>query len=206
MRFIGDVHGHTDRLQILLQDGKPSFQIGDMGLGFVKVPTFKNLSFIRGNHDDPALCKTHPNYAGEFGFKDGLFFCGGAFSIDYAWRQEAMRRNPHITPVWWEDEELNVAQLGQALALYERVKPLVVATHEAPTSAKIKLLTELAIGFRPEKLVPSRTDKAFQQMLKIHRPQYWLFGHYHIQRTWEDEGTLFSCLDELRTMELNYLR
>ena len=225
MFFVGDVHGKTDILINLIKrrtDG-PVFQLGDMGLGFpgVALPEQPDLLFIRGNHDDPAACQKHPNYAGEFGYLPAhdLFFLSGAWSIDYGWRQAwnqakleewvRYKQNSSKPPqkVWWEDEELSQPQLDAAVALYIEKKPRVVATHEAPTDAAKYLLSG---GFRPEKAecANTRTSKALQQMYEAHQPDYWLFGHYHrdleftLVKDNEPHKTRFICLNELSVQEI----
>lgn len=207
MLFIGDVHGKFE--QYLTKLGtEPSLQIGDMGLGFGdRAPTMApQHKFLRGNHDDPGDCILHPNYAGEFGYwddnpgKEGLFFCGGAFSIDKEWRIEYQRRNGQA--IWWPDEELSEGQLEQAIQLYEKTKPEIVATHDCPESIGTVLLTKVAIGWRPEKRVRTRTGVALQRMLERHMPKVWIFGHYHIDADFTVGATRFVCLNELSTLTL----
>jgi hypothetical protein len=228
--FIGDVHGKiAEYTRILKRDvgTAPCLQLGDMGLGFsgtvlpIQLPQH---SFIRGNHDDPAACRAHRNYAGDYGTLSGValnlaevpypvvFFCGGAISIDSEWRkawnaQEQWEwtkwKSKSSTPprkVWWEDEEMSQADLDEALALYVATKPDIVATHEAPTKAAEFLL---AHGFRPEKreCAYTRTSRTLQQMLDAHQPKRWLFGHYHRDMEFtlgsKVNGTIFNCLTEL---------
>lgn len=202
MRFIGDVHGNIDRY--LGKINGNSFQVGDMGLGFdgVTLPTLKGDRFIRGNHDDPAVCKEHPNYAGEFGYwkKEKLFFCGGAFSIDWKWRQKV--QNAWDKKVWWADEELSLEALEAAYRMYISRKPEIVVTHDCPRTVSVQLLQKIAIGFRPEKDLPTRTGHALDRMFHFHQPKTWIFGHYHIDKDFVVEGTRFICLAELSTIDL----
>lgn len=205
--FIGDVHGMTDRYQKMLRQkfaGQSTFQIGDMGVGFHSTPGLHqdimssgDHKWIRGNHDDPAKCRqlSDRGYAGEYGYRDdiGMFWMGGAFSIDYVWRTPG--RN------WWADEELSYPELAKAIDFYEKVKPKIVATHEAPTRIAEYLLTVVMPNFRNEKLecIGSRTAAALQSMLDIHKPKEWVFGHYHIDKSFEWQGTKFTCVNELNT-------
>lgn len=197
MKFIGDTHGKTGELVIKLASiDEPVLQIGDMGLGFrgVFLPQLpEHHKFIRGNHDAPEACRAHPNYAGDYGTWGELFFLGGAFSIDRAWRVEGVS--------WWADEQLSDEQLAAAIALYERVKPRIVASHEAPQTIGERLL--LDNGFRPEKWgsTQARTARALQVMFQIHQPEQWFFGHYHRDWTTTQEGTKFTCLNELTVSE-----
>ena len=205
MKFIGDVHGHIDAYLHVRGNGS-SFQIGDMGQGFPGVflpfdDTYTHR-FIRGNHDDPAACQRHKNYAGEYGYDEslGFFFLGGAFSIDYAWRQARMKVNP--TPIWWPDEQLEENQLRKATALFCDSKPDIVATHDCPESVSQYILSIMLVGFRPEKLISTRTGRWLQTMFAAHQPKIWLFGHYHVDVTTIIEGTEFVCLNELSVRDI----
>ena len=198
MIFIGDVHGKIDRYLEKLGD-KPSLQIGDMGLGFegVHLPSLASQHrFIRGNHDNPQTCRRHQNYAGDYGydFAPKLFYLGGAYSVDKQWRV------PGVS--WWEQEEMSTRALRSALKTYSEARPEIVATHDCPESVSRYLLGTILIGFRPEKLVRTRTGQALQAMLEIHRPKVWVFGHYHIDKDFEMDGTRFICLNELSTIDL----
>lgn len=201
--FIGDVHGKTDQYQKKLRqkyEGQSTFQIGDMGLGFKNTPGLhKNIMtsgdhrWIRGNHDDPAVCRRALGYAGDYGYdpKFSMFYLGGAFSIDYAWRIPGKS--------WWSDEELSYPELVDAINIYTYNKPKIVATHEAPTAAATYMLTQVLGGFRPEKLScgTSRTSVALQQMFDAHQPEEWVFGHYHSSTSFVWKGTKFTCVNEL---------
>jgi Calcineurin-like phosphoesterase len=227
MIYIGDTHGKTSQLEWMLRhnpklQGKRSFQLGDMGLGFkgVTLRQFERerFLFIRGNHDNPQFCAAHPNYAGEYGYleDENLFFLGGAWSIDAAWRI------PGIS--WWPDEEQSPEALNAAFQLYVKSKPRIVATHETPTSAAITMLNGLMMPKRTESgytdatrekgedyeyykaklgCAETRTSQYLQQMFDAHQPEHWVFGHYHVRRDFTIKGTQFHCLPELATLEVN---
>ncbi|VVB52774.1 Uncharacterised protein [uncultured archaeon] len=181
--IFGDVHGYTKQYQkYLRQNLDPSqrtIQIGDMGLGFAGVglhPMAENHKFFRGNHDSPAKCRAHKNYLGDYGYLelDGIFYLAGARSIDRAYRTEGVS--------WWADEELSYEELGKAIDLYKQVKPRFVLSHEAPAIAgKVLLHSQLGPYFTAKLACSmSRTAEAMQQMLDIHQPEKWIFGHYHL--------------------------
>jgi hypothetical protein len=200
--IIGDVHGKTDQYQKMLRqkfDCIRTVQLGDMGIGFSGVGLHElpeNHKWFRGNHDNPAKCREYASYLGDFGFlpEDSLFWVAGGFSIDRAWRVPAVS--------WWEDEELSYQELDAAVDLYIKSKPRFVISHEAPTKAATWLLTCIAPGFRPEKIVTTRTGQAMERMLDFHKPEKWIFGHYHINKTFEFHGVEFTCVNELSTYEL----
>lgn len=208
LTFIGDVHGHIEEYASLLGEG-PTFQLGDMGAGFVPLSHGQDAKhrFIRGNHDDPAVCQAHLNYAGEFGYDPEyhLFFMGGAWSIDYAWRLAQMAQGGPA--IFWKDEELSPERLEEAFNLYVEIKPDIVATHECPAQITKPLLKALALntGSYFDAKMPcgqSRTSRALQRMFEAHKPKVWFFGHYHINRVLEVEGTKFVCLAELSQGEI----
>ena len=161
-------------------------QIGDLGIGFVgyPYPVFfpANFSFIRGNHDNPQKCQEHPNHIGEYGIKDEFFYISGALSIDKDNRTQGID--------YWEDEELSYRELSKCFQLFIEKKPKIVFSHDCPLSVKYELNF---FGF------DTRTQHAMQQMLEYHKPELWIFGHYHISRKLEINGTKFVCLNELET-------
>jgi hypothetical protein len=170
MRFIGDVHGRikdfTEILETRFKD-ELIFQLGDMGVGFpgeTSLPKYprERFLFIRGNHDNPEACLSHPNYAGDWGFIGDFFFLGGAWSIDWPWRRAQMAQgNP---PIWWPDEELNQKELDRAITAYKKAKPKIVATHDGPLSVTLKVLLECGGGLSGGKQIKTRTGTALQEM------------------------------------------
>ena len=205
--FIGDVHGKTNQYQKMLRRrfaGQRTFQLGDMGVGFgrgeagglhVDIMNSGDHKWIRGNHDNPELCQrlTDRGYAGDVGYwpEDKLFFLGGAYSIDHAWRIPGKS--------WWAAEELSYPELAKAIDFYTQVKPEIVATHECPSRISEYMLQVVIPGFRNEKLecVGSRTAAALQQMLDAHQPKEWVFGHYHVTKSFQVKDTKFTCINEL---------
>lgn len=193
--FIGDLHGDWNVLNNIFQKYKTEnlIQVGDLGLGFpemINVHTGKpfakdpeilpdRFKFIRGNHDNPEVCKRYPNYLGDYGVDEetGMFYISGAWSIDVG------LRTPGVD--WWRDEELDYSELQKAIELYEKTKPNVVLSHTCPA---------IIANF----LIPtphgSRTENALETMFKIHRPKTWLFGHWHIVWRKDILGTDFICL------------
>ena len=127
MLFVGDNHSQFATYSYILfkmqhkggQIGVDcSLQLGDMGIGFNdRDPKFSkdNLSwfpeidlnhkFIRGNHDNPAMCKSHPNYLGDWGYLSdpNIFYVSGGYSVDYMYRTVGVS--------FWADEELNTEEM-----------------------------------------------------------------------------------------------
>lgn len=201
---IGDVHGFTKTYQKLIKilpPGLRSIQVGDMGIGFKGAGLHQmgpEHSWFRGNHDNPEKCRATYNYRGDYGYDaaTGIFHVAGAWSIDRASRVAG--------ETWWADEELSYTELSNIIAWYEQVKPRFVLSHEAPTKAGATLLYYAMIaqkgnaGYWHEKLKcgQSRTAEALQQMLEIHQPKEWIFGHYHFDKEFHTPGfnTKFVCV------------
>ena len=191
--LIGDVHGDMDKYLALTESlgTIPSIQVGDFGAGFVSLPKL-NLQhrFIRGNHDSPDVCRTHPNYLGDYGLLEpSTFYISGAESIDKAYRT--------IGISWWPEEELSYEELSAAIRLYMSVKPNTVISHECPLVAARDMLSKLYIGVSPRgDKGQSRTAQALQVMFEKHQPLNWYFGHYHFKREFRIGRTTFRCVAE----------
>jgi hypothetical protein len=202
-RLIGDVHGYFDRYEKAIANSPPSIQVGDMGVGFRRLdgllegefyrnpPHSKmvegNHRFIRGNHDNPAVCAKHSQWIADGTVEEDIMFVGGADSIDKQYRVKDYS--------WWEDEELSDAEFENIKKVYEYAKPRVMITHTAPTEATSTILQWVMGEMRYGE--PTRSEDWFQRMLAIHRPELWVFGHWHHSFDKEVEGTRYVCLAEL---------
>lgn len=203
--LIGDAHGKVNALtQLYATLETSSIQLGDMGCGFRDIPEFSEQhKFIRGNHDDPAIAKAHPNYLWDYGYlhEYGIFYIGGAYSVDFEYRQFMMSQGGK--PVWWADEELSSSELYRVISYYEEVQPHIVISHEAPQSAGVELLKITEQRAYKYSSTQSRTARAMQSMLEIHAPKLWVFGHYHMSNQFSLDKTKFVCLNELKTIEID---
>lgn len=205
MRFIGDVHGWiNDLTDVINKDDNTVFVVGDIGFGFegVNVPTYRNnVYLLRGNHDDPAEAKRHPNYAGDWGYNPHLktFWYGGEKSIDKAYRLAIEMKGGRRT--WWPDEEIGYQDGLKAIEAYGEAKPEIMVSHGAPES----ILDPLLVACKEvtpflanvDRFHPSSTAMALQSMLSVHRPKVWVFGHFHVDWDVEIDGTRFICVNEL---------
>jgi hypothetical protein len=72
-----------------------------------------------------------------------------------------------------------------------------MVTHDCPESIARNLFLEMKISF------PSITRQALDGMLNIHRPNIWIFGHYHQSIDTVINGTRFICLNELEYKDIN---
>lgn len=202
-RIIGDIHEDWYSYQLCTEpqfapEMDNSIQLGDMFIGLIgdyrdeQIETFhrsnRNHRFIRGNHDNPATCRGMTGYIPDGTIENDIMFVGGAFSIDW------FRRTPGVN--WWEDEELSVEELYRMIELYERVKPRVMITHDAPINITEALFvkTGMAVLKSQAKTIPTLTGMAFQTMFEFHKPDLWLFGHWHHTVEKDVCGTHFHCV------------
>jgi predicted phosphodiesterase len=206
MMLIGDVHGKWDQYADLLKLHKPerSVQLGDFGVGFHKEDPLRRRRviddmslyggdnrYIRGNHDNPAVCQADSKYIPDATFEEdtGIFYLGGAFSIDHAYRTQDVD--------WWHNEELSYNELNAAIDVYERAKPRVVLSHDCPED----IIVYMANWYKKESR--SRTRDALSAMWSIHKPDLWVFGHWHKNMTAVFDGCQFTCLNELSWLNIN---
>lgn len=202
-RIIGDIHGKIYDYQMhSIGDFQGStIQVGDFGIGFAGPYWHDQVSdwqkqnpqhrFIRGNHDNPAMCKTMPGYIPDGLVKNDVMFIGGAWSIDHAKRQEGVN--------WWRDEELSIGELNRLYDIYATVKPRVMVTHDGPTEVTYQMFvqTGLAIGGMNARKIQTRTGQALQAMFDSHQPDMWFLGHWHHTMQMKFGRTIFHCLGEL---------
>lgn len=207
IRFIGDVHGYYGAYKTILKNSPyPTIQVGDMGIGFKSThgatyglssanPPYDLMvegkhKFIRGNHDNPGVCKKHTQFIpdGTYDPDYGIMYIGGGFSIDREFRTKDMS--------WWEDEEVAPIDWNWIQEKYKAMKPKVMVTHCCPTEVVNLHLQELSKGYS-QKSIPSQTDEALQDLFAIHQPELWVYGHWHRTTNHLVFGTQFICVDEL---------
>jgi predicted phosphodiesterase len=206
-RVIGDVHGKFDQYKKIIKGAERSIQVGDLGVGFKKLnyegelvwstnPPHKEMvkhsaKFLRGNHDNPDVCRKHSQWIADGTVENDVMFVGGATSIDRAYRIEGQS--------WWADEECSLSQLRHFVDLYADIKPRVMITHEVPESIADGILAAVN---RTKLDDPSRTRQALQAMLEIHRPEIWIAGHWHVNIDQQYQGMRLIVLNELEYVDL----
>lgn len=197
--FLGDIHGNMEIYKNFLQnnENKKTVQVGDFGVGFwdrnrfpidsnffVNIPL--NHRFIRGNHDNPYLCKKIPNWIPDGTVIDNIMYIGGAWSIDQSWRTMDID--------WWPDEECSIQELNTYIDIYETTKPEIVVTHDCPNTIMHHLVPQV---------ISTKTTSAFALMFRLYKPKIWIFGHHHKSFDMNIDGTRFICLNINQSIELD---
>jgi len=197
MRFIGDTHAKFDAYRELANEVPASIQVGDFGVGFKPVPEMDPAHrFIRGNHDDPEACKLLPNWIEDGAFIDGIFFMGGATSIDKHSRVEGVE--------YWPGEEMPIKAQMEMIDRYEAIVQSgedikAIVSHEVPEN-----IARIIFADRLERLNEgSRTRQALEALHTIYSPPLWIFGHWHKSVDTVIDGTRFICLNELEYIDLD---
>lgn len=187
-------------------------QIGDYGIfDGEDVRTLRKLRprdgytdwFFRGNHDNPELCLAQPSCLGDFGVVPGypdIMFFAGAESVDVAPNPENGWPGRVEGKSWWKNEQLSEDQMQQAYDLYEQVKPRVVLSHECPSRCYAALV--FRHHFAVWKSAQNRTAAFLDNLVALHRPERWYFGHHHQSRGFDMDGTKYRCVDELEVVEV----
>lgn len=212
IRFIGDCHARFAQYKKIIADAPASIQVGDMGCGFYKWdhhegrkvmttnPPYDhmvkhNARFIRGNHDNPEVCKNHTQWIpdGTIEIVNGvkIMYIGGALSVDRIWRTEGYD--------YWIDEELSQSKLQEFIDLYSVEKPDIMVSHDIPESSAIEMER---ISGRRKLDINSITRVAFQEMLNRFSPKVWIVGHWHQSNDFIINGTNFICLNELEYLDI----
>jgi len=209
VRITGDCHGLTEHYVEDVQDSgcEHSIQIGDMGFHYEDLEELDSdkHKFLGGNHDNYDVYHVCPHGLGDFGSRSvgelDFYFIRGAFSID--WKDRFIRERDTGKKSWWNEEQLNKEQQEAALSDYKKQRPSVMITHTCPTSiAKIigspGILTSW--GYDADSF-NTDTQQLLQDCHEAHRPDVWIFGHFHRTIDFQHNGTRFMCLGELRAIE-----
>jgi len=209
LRIIGDVHGNYREYLELIRDVDQSIQVGDFGFNYEYILPRVNSAkhkIIAGNHDNHDETKNWNHFLPKYGIETqyGLtyFHMQGAFSID--WRERIDYDLAYGTKSWWPNEQLNYNELVEAEKIYRDNKPDFVITHDAPRRvANIigKPGALIQFGYDP-KTFTTHTSEALQSMFEFHKPKRWIFGHYHVTKNFNLEGTEFQCLAELNYIDI----
>jgi hypothetical protein len=193
--FLGDVHAKFQRYETFLKENPNSIQVGDMGIGFFSWPhgepganppynkmVAANARFIRGNHDNPGVCRNHTQWIADGTVEGDMMLVGGAFSIDKAYRTEGYN--------WWDDEELSYEEMLEIQEIYLKNKPRIMVTHDCPEFV-VPFIHSHHFG------ISTRTGQFFDRLFEEHQPQIWVHGHHHVSLDHVLKGTRFVCLAEL---------
>ena len=201
MRIIGDVHGNTtELLHLLEQTASPCVQVGDYSTkpeDWVTLNDLCDLFVVPGNHDHLESCSDDVLTKGfgilppkSTGFKHhSVMWIRGAESVD-----RAIRKSKGLYHS--DSEELTYGQLMHAQETYAHIKPDVMITHDSPA-----FIAQEITG----NAIKSRTQQFLQVLYEIHQPQFWFFGHHHVDKRFYVDGEMttdFYALGELSYVDL----
>lgn len=195
LRVIFDVHCKVKEYKQLI-DGIdfPSLQLGDFGFAeehnwhMANVDPAKHKVLL-GNHDDTRFVHA-PHSIGHYGEFQGVFCVRGAFTPD-AWRRQ-------LGVDLFADEQLDYGQQIDAYDAYVKAKPKIVVTHDCPLFVRQGIVHYID---------HSTTPKFLQHLYDAHKPEIWIFGHYHrhideVVTREDGTQTRFICGPELHHIDI----
>lgn len=206
LRIIGDVHGSYNIPDYLKRARKApySLQLGDLaGYSYVFLKDLNpdHHKVIAGNHDiyrkdDPYYFRKVPNFLSDFGTWEvpnfgEIFYVRGGYSLNKEFKE--------AKGLWSIEEECTIAQLNEAIQLYDNIRPKFVASHECPLRLVQYVSDPMIVhsfGYS-QSIIKTKTNQALDAMFNIHKPDIWVFGHYHTYFSRRIEGTHFICLNEM---------
>lgn len=196
--LIGDSHGKYKRYHEIIRKKdhhEYTIQVGDFGF---KYDTLKNVDHTKhlilpGNHDNYDTCYNYPHFLPDYGYMvnfNGIdfFYYRGANSIDRQYRTIGIN--------WWDNEEVKIENFMKARELYRSIKPDIMISHDCPQDIAKQMLES------HQRIYENITGWALQELLNIHQPKLWFFGHWHRSEKIQYGNTQFVCLNELETYVL----
>lgn len=217
--FIGDIHGNEktvkDAIEKYWTPQTKIIQVGDFGIGFKEFDFYetwshvesesdtaynqdwwKKFDFIRGNHDNPQICKYLRNCHHSVDIDEDVLYISGAASTDVHLRTEGVD--------WWPDEEIALWKLNLYLEALETAKycPKIIVSHEAPLEYLHKYLSPYHKKSRTNQFLDALIDLTLTFKEK-HQPKIWVHGHHHRSTINEYKGIKFISLgiDEVYVLE-----
>lgn len=223
LAFIGDIHGEfwvlPELMKRIPEDAK-IIQVGDFGYWpqlegkwrDLYLPVHRTIYFIDGNHDYiPGLdIRSHlptPIWDGRAIYVPrgmvmsvdgvGILFCGGAKSLDRAWRPK-----DGINHGWFEDEQLTEADIEHAVANVERVGGIdVMVTHAPPDDVVRKCFPESGLkmfDINPATWIDESARLVQQLHEELGKPPLFC-GHMH--RSVKHEAVTILDINEIAIWE-----
>lgn len=189
--IIGDVHGKIKEYEKITQQFEYTVQIGDFGFHKEHKWHINNIDgnkhkILFGNHDYyPYLYKEYS--LGDYHYDENdIFYIRGANSIDKKYRTEGLD--------WFRNEELNTIQSNEIIDVYSIVKPKYVVSHECPYGYMVENINS--------NYIRTSTSMLLNELLDIHKPKTWVYGHYHKSMLKIYKDIEFIGLDELETVTI----
>lgn len=220
LRAVGDLHGCIDNrsrfndlpsfMELCKDAGKDNYvvQLGDFGFDYTLLDKLDSngVKIVLGNHENLDTAFNYPHILHRFGpctlGPFNFFFVSGGFSVDKNYRIKDQQVTGFKS--WWSNEELSQEEGRSCLDLYEQIKPDVVMAHDCPASISSMIGNpEILIAFGWPKDMVSSTQELLQQMVDVHSPRLFLFGHHHKEFHIRYHDTDYYCLPERKYLDFN---
>lgn len=192
MIILGDIHCNFNRVKEVCGQypDHTVLQLGDFGVGFMPTQFIidnspPNLKFFTGNHDNRKEACKIPNFLGNFGECEDVFFVSGANSIDKDRRIEDVN--------FWCDEELTYAQGELCVEDWKKSTKKIIVSHDAPQTLVEKYMMIYDRSF---------TRLCLQEMVDVRKPDMVVFGHHHRKYRIDHNGVKYVGLRMDETFQL----
>lgn len=203
--FIGDLHSNLKFASIVNRASSPTIQVGDFEM-YQRYDLWdqllaNKLHFIDGNHENFPGFNRHGTEIQQLsasvfyiprGFVSGnVMFYGGADSIDRAFRTPGHN--------WYAEEAILTEEIDRFNAVANDRKIDVVVSHTCPWNAAVNhLIPPGGVKFN----TPS--EKVLEcGIFEKYRPKLWIFGHWHMSKSFEWQGCKFICLNEAEAQTID---
>lgn len=218
--YIGDSHGNFDNFNAVAQTAikeldKRDLQIeevisvGDFGYwprllrnSYKKSSNItQNVSWIDGNHEEFAslIDDSFPNPNWECNYiprgtiRDGIFFMGGATSIDKLQRK--------IGIDWFDEENISYPDFycAESNILENKEQLSIMCCHDSIMNAYPYLLD----GNKGNN-TSDPNAQALQSFFEMIRPKVYIHGHHHVSAFYKIDNTSFISLDRCCRKNADY--
>ncbi len=210
--YIGDVHGEFANFEEIAKCAirlspvqiDQIVQVGDFGfwprqgVWYRKSTLPVPVRWIDGNHEDFDALESGSGFHEDFdaehiprGTVEGhVLYCGGAASIDKAWRTPGFD--------WFYQERINQRQVEAAIEALSEVDIRVMVAHDTTDKGYPHVLS-------PGKLrtADRSSEYALQVLIEAARPNLYIHGHHHLSREYEVERCRFRSLDMIPMGEMS---
>lgn len=230
---LGDIHGKFPQLVDVLRSlpvGATIVAVGDIGIGFpdsntpscldavdaVAIERNQKLWLMRGNHDDPAIWKTHRREWNSHlknvripedvhRMKVGnvhAIMVGGATSLDRSHPDRIEGRS------WWSNEGVDAEALQKVKHMVEFYgKADILLTHAGAYEAKPgperdQITFDHYTQVDPTLEADAIGERKFlSEIVKASQAKTVAFGHYHVPLESHDGPIRYRCCAELEAWE-----
>ena len=216
--FMGDTHGDFRELNKLLETTTNKDYIlicGDfgywrkskfkMGLGWFHDDIINTnntkIYWCDGNHEDHVeldyLVKEH-GFENPIEIKKNIFYCPRGSSLTLPNEENvlfmggAMSTDKEVLMSYFDWFTQEVLSNSDIRRIPENKHYDIVVSHTCPKMCCSRMAFEIGLAYTDR---PDGSCDALQYIFEEYKPKKWFFGHWHVGRSFEQEGCQFTALN-----------